>query len=148
MGIENVTNIELSFGIASGADVTMLKLAGAYGVFGTQGVYFGQNVGDDFVPVSVLKIETADHASLLDWTLPQTKPVLTPALAYLMTNVLSDESPGRLSALEIGRPAGVKVGQTTDGRDAWVVGFTPSHVVVTWTGVHGDSSPFRGDRGG
>ena len=91
MGIENVTNIESSFGIASDADVTMLKLAGAYGVFGTQGVYFGQNVGDDFVPVSVLKIETADHASLLDWTLPQTKPVLTPALAYLMTNVLSDE---------------------------------------------------------
>lgn len=138
MGIENVTDIESSFGLASG-QVTMLKLAGAYGVFGTQGVYFGQNVGDEFVPVSVLKIETADHASLLDWTLPQTKPVLTPALAYLMTHVLSDESAGRLSTLEIGRPAGVKVGQTTDGRDAWVVGFTPSHVVVTWTGVHGES---------
>jgi membrane peptidoglycan carboxypeptidase len=139
MGIENVTNIESSFGIDSNSDVTMLKLAGAYGVFGTQGVHFGQNVGDDFVPVSVLKIETVDHASLLDWTLPQTKPVLTPALAYLMTNVLSDESLGRLSALEIGRPAGVKVGQTMDGRDAWVVGYTPSHVVVTWTGVHGES---------
>jgi membrane peptidoglycan carboxypeptidase len=144
MGIENVTNIESSFGLASG-QVTMLKLAGAYGVFGTQGVYFGQNVGDDFVPVSVLKIETADHASLLDWTLPQTKPVLTPALAYLMTNVLSDETSGRLTALNIGRPAGVKVGQTTDGRDAWVVGFTPSHVVVTWTGVH---SPLDGGQGG
>jgi len=147
MGIENVTNIESSFGIASGADVTMLKLAGAYGVFGTQGVYFGQTVGDDFVPVSVLKIETADHASLLDWTLPQTKPVLTPALAYLMTNVLSDESLGRLSALEIGRPAGVKVGQTTNGLDAWVVGFTPSHVVVTWTGVHDTSPQVGGQRG-
>jgi membrane peptidoglycan carboxypeptidase len=137
MGIENVTNIESSFGIDSG-QVTMLKLAGAYGVFGTQGVYFGQTVGDDFVPVSVLKVETADHAALLDWSLPQAKPVLTPALAYLMTNVLSDETSGRLTALNIGRPAGVKVGQTFDGRDAWVVGFTPSHVVVTWTGIHGE----------
>jgi membrane carboxypeptidase/penicillin-binding protein PbpC len=33
----------------------------------------------------------------------------------------------------------VKVGQTSDGRDAWVVGFTPSYVVATWTGVRGES---------
>ena len=62
-----------------------------------------------------------------------------------MTHVLSDEtarwpSLGRSNALEIGRPAGVKVGQTVDGRDAWVVGYTPSHVVVTWTGVHDENA--------
>ncbi|MCA2000512.1 MAG: transglycosylase domain-containing protein [Chloroflexi bacterium] len=139
MGIENVADIEASFGIDSNADVTMLKLAGAYGVFGTQGVYFGQNVGGDFAPASALKIETADHAVLLDWTLPQAKPVLTPALAYLMTDVLSDEAAARLPALNIGRPAGVKVGQTIDEKDAWVVGYTPSRVVVAWTGVHSES---------
>ena len=96
----------------------------------------------NFCLSTVLRVESADHAVLLDWTLPQAKPVLTPALAYLMTNVLSDEtarwpSLGRSNALEIGRPAGVKMGQTIDGLDAWVVGYTPSHVVVTWTGVHG-----------
>ncbi len=32
----------------------------------------------------------------------------------------------------------MKVGQTSDGLDAWVVGYTTSHVVVTWTGVHGE----------
>jgi membrane peptidoglycan carboxypeptidase len=142
MGIENVTNIASSFGIKLNGQVSMLKLAGAYGVFGKQGIYFGQNIGDEFLPAAVLRVESADHAVLLDWTLPQAKPVLTPALAYLMTNVLSDEtvrwaSLGRSNALEIGRPAGVKVGQTIDGRDAWVVGYTPSHVVVTWTGVYG-----------
>jgi len=68
------------------------------------GLVLWQNIGDDFVPVSVLKMKPPTMASLLDWTLPQTKPVLTPALAYLMTNVLSDESPGRLSALETGDP--------------------------------------------
>ena len=147
MGIENVTNIASSFGIDLNDQVSMLELAGAYGVFGKQGIYFGQNIDDEFLPAAVLRVESADHNTLLDWTLPQAKPVLTPALAYLMTNVLSDEtarsqslsSQTRSNALEIGRPAGVKVGQTVDGQDAWVVGYTPSNVVATWTGVHGEN---------
>ena len=124
MGIENVTSITSSFGIDLNEDVNMLKLAGAYGVFGKQGIYFGQNINDDFLPVTVLRVEGVDHTVLVDWALPQAKPVLTPALAYLMTHVLSDETArGQSNPLEIGRPAGVKVGQTSDGRDAWIVGY-------------------------
>ena len=140
MGIENVTSIASSFGINLSEDTSMLKLAGAYGVFGKQGIYFGQTVRDDFLPVTILRVESVDHAVLVDWTLPQAKPVLPPTLAYLMTNVLSDETArGKSNSLAVGRPAGVKVGQTSDGRDAWVVGYTPSHVVVTWTGVHSEN---------
>ena len=144
MGIENVTKIASSFGIDLNADVSMLELAGAYGVFGTQGVYFGQTINDEFLPVSVLRVESVDRSVLLDWSQPQAQTVVTPAMSYLMTNVLSDEtarrqSMGSSNALEIGRPAGVKVGQTSDGRDAWVIGFTPSYVVATWTGVRGES---------
>ncbi|MEK6751407.1 MAG: transglycosylase domain-containing protein [Chloroflexota bacterium] len=144
MGIENVTKIASSFGIELNADVSMLEIAGAYGVFGTQGVYFGQNINDEFLPVSVLRVESVDHSALLDWSLPQAQTIVTPAMSYLMTHVLSDESArwnslGRSNALEIGRPAGIKVGQTSDGRDAWVVGFTPSYVVATWTGVRGET---------
>lgn len=143
MGIENVTKIASSFGIDVNADVSMLKLAGAYGVFGTQGVYFGQNMDDEFMPAAVLRVESVERTVLLDWSLPQAQTVVTPAMAYLMTHVLSDEparwqSLGKPNVLEIGRPAGVKVGQTIDGGDAWVVGFTPSYVVVTWTGVRGE----------
>jgi membrane peptidoglycan carboxypeptidase len=80
---------------------------------------------------------------MLDWETPEARSIVTPALAYIMTNVLSDETArwpsfGQSNALEIGRPAGVKVGQTADGRDAWVVGYTPSYVVVTWTNVRGE----------
>ena len=143
MGIENVTSIASSFGIDLNADVSMLKLAGAYGVFGTQGLYFGQNINDDFLPVTVLRVENVDHAVMLDWTTPQVKSIVTPALAYIMTNVLSDETArwpafGQSNALEIGRPAAVKVGQTADGLDTWVVGYTPSYVVVTWTDARGE----------
>jgi membrane peptidoglycan carboxypeptidase len=157
MGIENVRQVESSFGIVLDEDVTMLDLAGAYGVFAAQGVYFGRDVNDDFTPVTVLRVESADRAALLDWSLPQARTVVTPAMAYVMTHVLSDEPArwetwGRQNPLEIGRPAGVKVGQTVDGSDAWVVGYTPSHVVVIWTGVRAPlaqdddllSSPLQG----
>ena len=143
MGIENITDIAASFGIDLNANVSLLELAGAYGVFGREGLYFGQNVDEEFTPVTVLRVENADHSVLLDWTTPQAKSVVTPALAYIMTNVLSDETVrwpafGRSNALEIGRPAGVKVGQTADGLDTWVVGYTPSYVAVTWTNARGE----------
>jgi membrane peptidoglycan carboxypeptidase len=151
MGIENVKQVESSFGIELDSDVAMLDLAGAYGVFAAQGVYFGQNLNDDFTPSTVLRVEGVDRGVMLDWSLPQARNVVTPAMAYVMTHVLSDEPArwetwGRQNPLEVGRPAGVKVGQTVDGSDAWVVGYTPSHVVVTWTGVRGDfeSSPLQG----
>ncbi|MEW6403645.1 MAG: transglycosylase domain-containing protein [Chloroflexota bacterium] len=141
MGMENVTKIASSFGIDLDADASLLQLAGAYGVFGTQGTYFGQSVDEEFVPVTVLRVEGADHSIWLDWTTPNARAVVTPALAYLMTDALSDESArwpslGRPNVTEIGRPAGVKMGQTGDGLDAWSIGYTPSHVVVTWTGAH------------
>lgn len=156
VGIENVRQVESSFGIELGADVTMLELAGAYGVFASQGVYFGRDVNGEFMPVSLLRVESTDRAVLLDWSIPQARNVVTPAMAYVMTHVLSDEPArwetwGRQNTLEIDRPAGVKVGQTFEGSDAWVVGYTPSHVVVTWTGVRGaiESSPLQGGpRGG
>lgn len=143
MGIENVIDIASSFGLDLNSDVTMLDIAGAYGVFATQGVYFGQSVNDDFMPVSVLRVEGVDHSVMLDWSIPQARTVVTPAMAYVMTHVLSDEPArwntwGRQNPLEIGRPAGVKVGQTPEGNDAWVVGYTPSHVVVAWSGVRGE----------
>jgi membrane peptidoglycan carboxypeptidase len=155
MGIENVREIAASFGVDLESDVTMLDLAGAYGVFGTQGVYFGQNVGGNFSPVTVLRVEGADRSVTLDWSIPQARTVVTPAMAYLMTHALSDEPArwetwGRQNPLEIGRPAGVKPGQTMEGGDAWIVGYTPSHVVVTWTGVRGnlESSPLQGGQRG
>lgn len=147
VGIENVLDIAESFGInlndpsTGSGQVSLIKLAGAYGVFGNQGIYFGQNVNEEFTPVSVLKVESVDHAVLLDWNTPQAKSVVTPALAYLMTNVLSDEvARGQLNVLDIGRPAGVKVGQTADGLDTWVVGYTPSYAVATWTNVRGEGA--------
>lgn len=144
MGIENVTKIASSFGLDINNETTMLDLASAYGVFGVQGVKFGQYVNDDFTPVTVLRVEGVDHDVMFDWSLPEAQTVVTPAMSYLMTHVLSDEPArwdtwGRQNALEIGRPAGVKPGQTSNGKDAWVIGYTPYVSVATWTGVRGEN---------
>ncbi|RME88682.1 MAG: penicillin-binding protein [Anaerolineae bacterium] len=158
MGEENVRRTMESFGLAfppesdllSGAALfTPVEIGGAYGVFATQGIRYGQKVdGESLQAVGTLRVESVDHALWLDWSEPEGQAVVTPQLAYLMTHVLSDEtarwpSLGYPNPLEIGRPAGAKTGQTfrltpeggvETGPEAWAVGYTPQRVAVVWMG--------------
>ena len=145
MGAENVRRIASSFGVSRDAQLSLLEAAGAYGVFAQQGVYFGQELADgEFQPVTILRVEGNDGSLWLDWSTPQVKPILTRGLAYLMNHALSDESArweslGQPNVTEIGRPAGVKLGQTDDARNTWAIGYSPSRVVVVWTGARLES---------
>ena len=150
MGVENVDKITESFGLSyeREADLSMVRVAGAYGVFAQQGVYFGQDVHDTFGPVTILKVEGNDGSVWLDWQTPQAKPVVTPGLAYLVTHALSDESARSemlrsSNVLDVGRPAAVKLGQSEGALDTWAIGYSPSRVVAAWTGARekGDLSP-------
>jgi len=151
MGLENVIRTTNSFGLSlEPATVPMtdpvllssLQLSGAYGTLATGGVKYGQ--GDELSPVTVLRVETADHAVWLDASIPSAQPVVTPQLAYLLNNILSDEparwpSLGHPNSFEIGRPVGAKTGQTLDGADVWAVGYTPYRVVTVWTGTRAET---------
>lgn len=141
MGLENVETITSSFGVTRGGELSLVNAAGAYGVFAQQGVHFGQDVKDEFQSVTMLRVEGNDGSMWLDWRTPQAKPVVTPALAYLMNHSLSDETAreDNSSVFNVGRPAAVKVGQTDDALDAWTIGYSPSRVVAAWTGTR-DSS--------
>lgn len=150
MGIENVDNITSSFGVTRDADLSLVKAASAYGVFAQQGVHFGQRVGNEFTSVTILKVEGNDGSVWLDWTTPQAKPVVTPALAYLMNRSLSDATvrEDSSSVFNVGRPAAVKIGQTDNALDAWTIGYSPSRVVAVWAGSRESSSPLQeGTRG-
>ncbi|HSL27873.1 MAG TPA: transglycosylase domain-containing protein [Anaerolineales bacterium] len=144
MGTDNVERIAASFGVMPGEQLSLLDAAGAYGVFAQQGVYFGQEISEQGLqPVTLLRVEGNDGSLWLDWRTPQAKPVLTPGLAYLMNHALSDEtarwhSLGQSNVTEIGRPAGVKLGQTEDALDTWAIGYSPSRVVVVWTGTRAE----------
>src|SRR5690349_20623363 len=146
MGAENVNKISSSFGVARDAntELSLLDAAGAFGVFAQQGVYYGQQFDDAFKPVSLLRVAGNDGSLWLDWSTPQAKPVVTPGLAYLMNNALSDESArsGTLRSsniLDVGIPAAVKLGQTDDALDTWTIGYSPARVVVVWTGARSKS---------
>ena len=41
---------------------------------------------------------------------------------------------GYPNALEIGRPAGVKVGEADQSRQVWTAGYTPDYLAVVWLG--------------
>ncbi len=75
-----------------------------------------------------------------------TNQVLNPGVAYLLTNILSDNSArtpafGPNSQLVIpGHEVAVKTGTTTNMRDNWTIGYTPSFLVATWVG-NNDNTP-------
>lgn len=75
----------------------------------------------------------------------QSRPVIAPETAYLITHILSDplaRAPafGETSVLDLPFPAAVKTGTTTDWRDNWTVGYTTDRIVGVWTG-NADNAP-------
>jgi membrane carboxypeptidase/penicillin-binding protein len=139
MGADAIRQTESSFGLHPQA-ATILDAAAAYGIFAANGIRYGAPG-----PITVLKVEGFDHAVWLDLENPQGQPVVDTALAYLMNNVLSDDTArqpllGNLNPLDIERPAGAKLGRTTTGAQAWAVGYTPSRVAAVWVGGRPDDS--------
>jgi membrane peptidoglycan carboxypeptidase len=125
-----------------GGSVTPLDLAEAYSIIANQGLKIGTplGLGTQLGPTAVITIEDAGGKILLDQQLPQEQSILSQQLAYLIHNVLSDETArwpglGYPNSLEIGRPAGAKIGSAAQGQDAWAVGYTPKLLAVVWLGL-------------
>ena len=128
-----------------GGEVSLLELTGAYAALA--------NGGYRVTPYAIERIEDAegellwraDHGSRL------TARALDPRVAYLITDILSDDdarapSFGRNSVLKLSRPAAVKTGTTTDWRDNWTVGYTPDLAGGVWVG-NADNTPMLGVSG-
>jgi membrane peptidoglycan carboxypeptidase len=130
----------------NGGAVTPLEIAQAYGVFADEGVRVTSQLTGKAGPATVLSILDSNDSLVWDGTQTQSQAVLSAQLAYLVHNVLSDESArwpslGHPNALEIGRPSGAKLGQTDDGQQVWSVGYTPQRLTVVWLGMPaGDTS--------
>jgi membrane carboxypeptidase/penicillin-binding protein PbpC len=161
-GVENAWQTAWQFGMVSlgqqsrGAGtfhdflnqrVTLLESAHAFSVFSNLGRQTGQqvqagnspNTFESLQPVTVIRVLDESGMTLLDWSNPREISIVSPQLAYLVTDVLSDEaarwsSLGHPNPLEIGRPAGVRLGVSLDGSQAWTVGYTHQLVVGSWLG--------------
>jgi hypothetical protein len=124
----------------------LIQLSQAFGVLSNNGNLVGSTSTDaqgSIQPLTILLMEDYQgYVWLGDPTLSgrdnlASRPVISPQLAYLVTNSLSDESArwpwlGHPNALEIGKPAAVKFGSAIEGTGLWTIGYLPQLVV----GVH------------
>lgn len=133
MGITTLSNAD-RFGLAltlGGGEVRLIDLTSAFGVFAAGGVRTPTT--------AILKITNARGDLIYQWTQPSSERILDERVSYLITDILSDNNArlatfGPNSVLQIGRPAAVKTGTTTDYRDNWTVGYTPELVTGVWVG--------------
>jgi penicillin-binding protein 1C len=122
-----------------GGEVRLLDLAAAYAAFAAGGVYHE--------PAAILRVEDAEGRPLRVWSPEAGRQVLSPQTAWLITDILADDAArapgfGRDGVLNLGRPAAVKTGTTSDYRDNWTLGYTPDLVVGVWVG-NADYRPMR-----
>jgi membrane peptidoglycan carboxypeptidase len=128
--------------LQAGGQASLVELAQAYSVFAGLGSLKGQSAaaGGSLQPVTVLSVTDASGQRLLEPGPPESRSVLSPQLAYLVHNILSDEparwpSLGYPNPLEVGRPAGAKIGTADGGREVWAAGYTRQMTAVTWIGL-------------
>jgi penicillin-binding protein 1B len=110
-------------------EVTPLGLASAYSVFATG--------GRRVIPTCIRQITDNDGRTVRQIQV-QHEEVLTPAVAYLVLNVLQDViaqpfGTGRAAA-SLGKYALAGKTGTSQRSDAWFVGFTPNLVCAAWVG--------------
>ncbi|MGB9586123.1 MAG: Ig-like domain-containing protein, partial [Anaerolineales bacterium] len=106
---------------------------------------------ENIQPLIILSLEDNNGNKLPDFKEDfdnhvQEKAVISPQLAYLITNVLSDESArwlvfGHPNYFEIGRPAAAKLGRSFNQNQYWSVGFTPQRLVAVWLGAINEETP-------
>jgi membrane carboxypeptidase/penicillin-binding protein len=133
--------------VLDGGEITLIEAVQAFSVFANQGVLIGQPIErltskniQPLTPVSILHVKDTTDQVWMENPKIETRPVISNQLAYLMTDILSDEaarwpSLNHPNPLEIGRPAGAKMGVTRMGNDVWTVGFIPDLVVGVWMGI-------------
>lgn len=141
MGIESWSDpsrFGLSLTLGAG-EVTMLDLARVYGTLANSGKKTQLN---PLLEVTTYTGQILEHAQI------NSTQVVKPEVAWLMSNILSDNAArsasfGPNSTLVIpGKTVSVKTGTSNDKRDNWTVGYTPSLLAAVWVG-NNDNSPMH-----
>lgn len=150
-GVSNVIDLATRMGISTlgsakdyglslalgAAEVQLLELTSAYGVFAADGVRHP--------PVGILKVEDA-RGKVLEEYIPAPAQVLDTGVARDMSSMLSNNEArfpeySSVNPFNIpGHDVAAKTGTTNEYRDAWTVGYTPYIAVGVWAG-NNDNTP-------
>src|SRR6185436_1442994 len=133
------SRLGLSFGIGAG-EMRLMDMASAYQVIA--------NMGNRVEPTMIMKIIDRDGKVVRDYTKPSVNQVLDPRLAWIMADILKDNTDPNGSFVfgpwtSIGRPAALKTGTTDDLEDVLAIGFTPTRLTAIWMG-NSDNSEMHG----
>ena len=126
--------------VLGGAEVTLLDITSAFGVFAADGVRHA--------PSAILRVETNKGIVLEEKKEEAPIPVLDTEIARVINDVLSDNDARvpmfapQSSLFFPGRDVAAKTGTTQDYRDAWTIGYTPSVATGVWVG-NNDNSPMN-----
>lgn len=150
VGVENMLKLSYDMGLSTleptkenlskfgfavtlgGAEVKMIDLASAYTAFA--------NGGTSMKPIGILKVEDRNGRVLEEYKVPDGKKVMTPQEAFIISDILSDNSAreltfGAVNGLQISNyKVAVKTGTTNDKKDNWAIGWTPNLLSVVWVG--------------
>ncbi len=168
LGTETLGLDSSRYGISltlGGGEMTLIELTRGFSVFANQGelvpttsiicvldnenniIYeYENNCPNTFERRSVSRTTQSVHRRSSPLT------VLDPRIAYLMTDILSDNAArsqafGSNSPLLLNNiPAAVKTGTTDDVKDNWTVGYTANVAVGVWVG-NNDGQPMRNTSG-
>ncbi|HEY5901791.1 MAG TPA: penicillin-binding protein 1C [Anaerolineales bacterium] len=127
---QNPDHYDLSLALGGG-QMSLLELTSAFSTFADGGLYPGRT--------SILEIRDFAGNLLFSGSGRPAVQVLDPRVAWLISDILSDDSArrvgfGRNSTLKLDRTAAVKTGTTTNYHDNWTVGYTPDLVAGVWVG--------------
>ena len=99
------------------------------------------NYGRRIEPTFIYKIVDSNGKVVKDFaTKPESKQVIDERYAWVMTNILKDNTdPVHGSFVfgpftTIGRPAALKTGTTDNLQDVLAIGYTPTRLTAIWMG--------------
>ncbi|HET7701434.1 MAG TPA: PBP1A family penicillin-binding protein [Candidatus Limnocylindria bacterium] len=129
----------LSFALGAG-EMRLIDMASAYQVVA--------NMGVRVEPTMIMKVIDRNGKVVRDYTKPQGRQVLDPRMAWIMADILKDNTDPNGSFVfgpwtNIGRPAALKTGTTDNLQDVLAIGFTPQRLTAVWMG-NSDNSEMRG----
>jgi len=109
------------------------------------------NGGSRPEPRTIIRIYDRTRRTWAETT-PAATPVLSPATAFVTTQMLKDVmtygTAKNLKKFSQGRPSAGKTGTTDDYRDAWFVGYTPRMITGIWMGYDKPRPGGKGFTGG
>jgi penicillin-binding protein 1A len=142
LGVTRITT-DRTYGVSltlGAYEVSPLDMAAGYSVFANRGVR---------APVTpVVRVTTPDGTVLEDNTGRRGTPVLDPAIADTVTDMLRGVIFGGTGRrADIGRPAAGKTGTAENYTAAWFVGYVPQLTTAVWMGYADTPKPLLGING-